>query len=317
MLEPLVDASQEQHVEPLEGYQDDVNRRRPFGRFGTVMKKEWNVKSRDGRCLQTFVKNGLVDNGMTAAQVAKKYPQFAKYRRGALNEALQQARSNVRCGAVPDRKGRCHDHHDRDPSEKQKRSQSVNHPQQDPSFRNKSFKPHVMICPYVIDEWRDDIGRSRISVQVHLPSGNWVKEKITCRVSKNGKLLVLTLPMAPALEQPAKGILPFLQVKCPETKEVTILDELHGHAKLLGRMLAIAKLANRHSGGGFGSHWLSHVLYEQRIVLPHKCHELCVTPEMDAYFHGKDVVFHRSDGSTHLYVELMERRHGRRFLGKK
>eukprot|EP00957_Ditylum_brightwellii_P133638 10188820-Ditylum_brightwellii.AAC.1 len=77
-----------------------------------------------------------------------------------------------------------------------------------PTKRNKK-KFHgstSMNLMFVLDEWTDSMGKSRISVQLHVPSGGDSTSKMDVRVPTDQRSLLVVFPMLPFLcfEEPCQ-----------------------------------------------------------------------------------------------------------------
>jgi hypothetical protein len=153
--------------------------------------------------------------------------------------------------------------------------------------------------PYMLELWRDSFGKSRVSVQSQLLSGNNAYKQTFARVSTSGKELVVTMPMSPYLARSDYAFNTFL-LKADGLSEVDkkhMLIRLKHHPKCAGRMVAASKVKGRSITQGF--------FYEQHIPLPRKVkHEYATPMDGDDLFHGKTFVEY-PDGSTFMHVELV------------
>jgi len=152
--------------------------------------------------------------------------------------------------------------------------------------------------PFILDLWRDCLGKARVSAQVHLLSGKDQYLKVLIRVSTDQKDLVLTLPMSPYMSRSDFAFNTFLLASSSLTETdlhyMKIL--LKHHPKIASRMVAVSKIKGRSSTEGF--------FYEQRIRLPRTCNYKFASKEGCDMFHGKKFVEY-PDGSVFLHVELL------------
>ena len=153
----------------------------------------------------------------------------------------------------------------------------------------------TMGFPWVLDKWHDPHGR--LSVQVHLPSGNDVHKTTGVRVSTDQEHLVLTFPMSQYLRSPENAFNSYLLVTLNDRDREDELERLlELHPKSIGRMRAVGKICERNLS--------KEIVYEQRIPLPRPVHHMFTSVDVDPLFYGKKFVRYPDD-STHLHVELL------------
>jgi hypothetical protein len=155
--------------------------------------------------------------------------------------------------------------------------------------------------PYIIDLWTDSKGRSRVSIQMHLPSGSAFFESVAVRVSTDQKELVISFPMNQYMSQANSAMQTFFV----DGKQLTDYDKcamktvMTNHSKVRSRNVSVSKVVQRVKVEDF--------FYEQRIPLPKHCmHDLASPADGDDFFHGKRFITY-PDGSTHMHVELLSK----------
>ena len=153
--------------------------------------------------------------------------------------------------------------------------------------------------PYILDIWRDNLCRKRISVQLHLLSGDNDWKEIKARVSTSQRELVITLPMSPYL---ARSDLAFGPVALQEPRiaslgQQNIVYLLKNHSKTHGRMYATGVIKDRKITKDF--------FYEQRIPLPRKVDfKWAQEAAGDDIFYGTKFVLYEG-GAQFLHIEMV------------
>ena len=156
--------------------------------------------------------------------------------------------------------------------------------------------------PFIIDLWRDRLSRSRMSVQVHLLSGNDSHTTTFARVSTDQSELVIMTKMNPFMSRSDFAFNTFVLKEHHVSQEAKqyLLETLKIHPKSTGRMVSVSKVKGRSIVGGSGGFF-----YEQRIRLPRKAeHAFATMQDGDDFFYGRKFVQY-PDGSVHLHVELL------------
>ena len=152
--------------------------------------------------------------------------------------------------------------------------------------------------PWILDKWHDLNTRSRISIQIQLPSGNDVHRRTTVRVATDQKSLVLTFPMSNYLSSVKQAFNPYIFGMGDFNEERTEFLEyvLKLHPKVIARKRSLEIISERNV--------MKEIMYEQRVPLGRKVHHSFADQDDDDLFYGKKFVFY-PDGSCHLHVELI------------
>jgi hypothetical protein len=179
------------------------------------------------------------------------------------------------------------------------RSQAARDNLMSPS-KKKSYRGTTeMVLPYLLDEWTCSMGKSRISIQVQIPSGNDANKQITTRVSASKRELIVGFPMSPFLSRSdyAFTIVMKEQTKFKSWDDSAIQYLLQNHSKTTARIRTVKAIKDRSNTKQF--------LYYQRIPLPKKVrHTFATASDGDEVFHGSRYSV-CPDGSYMLHVELI------------
>ena len=152
--------------------------------------------------------------------------------------------------------------------------------------------------PYIMDIWTDCKNQGRISIQVHLLSGELFYKSVFVRISQNKRFLVLTFPMSPYMARSDFAFETFVidEMQLSEQDKVAMKVVLKHHSKTAARMESVSKIVSRSNTSGF--------FYEQRIPLPKAVKHEFAGADGDQFFKGKRFIQY-PDGSVQLHVELL------------
>ena len=164
---------------------------------------------------------------------------------------------------------------------------------------HKFSGPTKLTLPYLLDLWRDGRGRGRMSIQVHMMSGDKAWSVVIARVSTSQKQVVLSFPMSGNLGRSdfALQIVAAHQPDIMKMGEANVKMLLAHHPKCIARMTAASKVTGRDMTNSFK--------YEMRINCPKKAsYKWAKASDGDQIFHGAKF-FEYANGEVMLHLELL------------
>lgn len=158
-----------------------------------------------------------------------------------------------------------------------------------------------MGLPYLLIGWHDRNARSRISLQMHLPSSDMIHKTLRVCISTDQMHVVVSYPVPLYFEAGAtNAFYSYLRKQTEIVKAFKTVNDLKYildlHPRTIAQKRVISHLCERTPS--------KQVTYTQRIALGHPVHRKLADKIDDEFFHGKKIIKY-PDGSVHLLLELI------------